>query len=235
MPTDRRPLPALRRRLRRTWRDLLAVPRSEATDRLWSEVRAGHPGFAASVAADARITASNRGERFEHRSGLDAALQALRLALVTDAFLAQCCYRAKAALQARGVPFLPRPLHRLAVTRGQVVIGDPVVVEAGVFVPHGQVCIDGMTRIGSGTVIGPFVTIGLVSGEVVGPTIGERVRIGTGARVLGPVRVGDGASIGANAVVVDDVPPGATVVGVPARPVRPADPAGPGPRGAPGP
>lgn len=233
MPTDRpspRPVP---RRLRRWWRDLLAVPRTPSTDRLWADVRARHPGFGAAVAADARITASNRGERFEHRSDLDAALQAVRLALVTDAFLAQCCYRAKAALQARRVPFLPRLLHRLAVTRGQVAIGDPVVVEAGVFLPHGQVCIDGMTRIGAGTVVGPFVTIGLVSGDVVGPAIGERVRIGTGARVLGPVRVGDGAAIGANAVVVDDVPPGVTVVGAPARPVGPA-PAPPDRPGGPG-
>ena len=43
------------------------------------------------------------------------------------------------------------------------------------------------------------------------------VSIGTGAKLIGPVRVGDGATIGANAVVVDDVAPGATVVGVPAR------------------
>jgi len=45
------------------------------------------------------------------------------------------------------------------------------------------------------------------------------VHIGTGARVIGPIRVGAGAQIGANAVVVEDVPPGATVAGAPARPV----------------
>jgi serine O-acetyltransferase len=44
------------------------------------------------------------------------------------------------------------------------------------------------------------------------------VSIGTGAKVIGPVRIGAGARIGANAVVVDDVPAGATVVGAPARP-----------------
>ena len=49
--------------------------------------------------------------------------------------------------------------------------------------------------------------------------IGPNVSIGTGAKVLGPVHVGAGAKIGANAVVVDDVPESATVVGVPARPV----------------
>jgi serine O-acetyltransferase len=44
------------------------------------------------------------------------------------------------------------------------------------------------------------------------------VNIGTGAKVIGGVRIGDGATVGANAVVVDDVAPGATVVGAPARP-----------------
>jgi serine O-acetyltransferase len=67
-------------------------------------------------------------------------------------------------------------------------------------------------------VIGPFVTVGLRSGDIAGPTIEQDVQIGTGAKVLGRVRVGAGASIAANAVVVDDVPPGVTVVGAPARP-----------------
>jgi serine O-acetyltransferase len=49
------------------------------------------------------------------------------------------------------------------------------------------------------------------------PTIGCGVDIGCGARVLGPITVGDYAKIGANAVVLHDVPPGATVVGIPAK------------------
>ena len=51
-----------------------------------------------------------------------------------------------------------------------------------------------------------------------GATIEDHVSIGTGAKVIGGVRIGAGAQIGANAVVVDDVPAGATVVGAPARP-----------------
>jgi serine O-acetyltransferase len=49
------------------------------------------------------------------------------------------------------------------------------------------------------------------------PTLGNGVVIGAGAKVLGPLMVGDGAKIGSNAVVVRDVPPGATAVGIPAR------------------
>lgn len=206
-------------RLRRGWRSVAATPRTEATARLWADVRARHPRAATAIAADARMAAARRGERHTHRSSLDTAVQVVRLALVTDAFGAQCCYRAKAALQARGVPFVPRLLHRAAVVRGQISIGDPVVVEAGVYLPHGQVVIDGLTRIGAGAVIGPFVTIGLRSGDVRGPDIGARAHIGSGAQVIGPVRVGAGAVVGSGAVVVSDVAPGVTVAGAPARPI----------------
>ena len=102
----------------------------------------------------------------------------------------------------------------------QVSIGDPVVVRPGVYVVHGQIVIDGLVEIGEGVAIAPFVTIGLRAGDVRGATIERDVSIGTGAKLIGPVRVGAGATIGANAVVVDDVPAGATVVGAPARPVR---------------
>lgn len=151
------------------------------------------------------------------RSRLDAALQVLRLAWVSDAFLAQALYRAKARMQALGVPVLPRLAHRLAMLLAQVSIGDPVVIEPGVYIIHGQFVADGLVEIGSGAVIGPFVTIGLRAGYVQGAIIERGVSIGTGAKLIGAVRIGAGAQIGANAVVVEDVPAGGTVVGVPGR------------------
>lgn len=184
------------------------------------EVRARHPGLRHALVADARITARHRGEREEFRSSGDAAFQILRLMWESDAFLAQALYRLKARLQARGIPVLPRLLHRLAMTLAQVSIGDPAVVHPGVYLVHGQVVIDGIVEIHPGVIVSPFVTIGLRSGNFIGPTIGRDVNIGTGAKVIGPVRIGEGAVIGANAVVLDDVPDGATVIGAPARPVR---------------
>jgi serine O-acetyltransferase len=171
------------------------------------------------LVADARVTTAHRFERSEFRSGVDAAAQVMRLMWVSDSFLAQALYRLKARLQAFGVPLLPRLAHHLAIFTGQVSIGDPVVMQPGVYLIHGQTVIDGFTEIRSGTVIAPFVTIGLRAGDLRGPTIGPDALVGTGAKVLGNVTIGAGAKIGANAVVVDDVADGATYVGVPARPV----------------
>lgn len=187
-----------------------------------AERRAAQPALRRALLADARMTAERRAEPFPTSSRWAMAREVVRLAVVTDAYLAQALYRAKVSLQVHRVPVLPRLLHRLAMMTGQVAIGDPVIVEAGVYLPHGQVVIDGITQIGSQTAISPWVTVGLLLGDVQGPTIGRNVRIGTGAKILGPVVVGDGARIGANAVVIEDVPAGATAVGVPARVIAPA-------------
>jgi serine O-acetyltransferase len=187
------------------------------------DVRSRHPRFWTAVFADARVNAAYRGERSEFRSGGDALVQVLRLMLRSDAFIGQVFYRAKAALQARGIPVLPRLAHRLAIATAQVSIGDPVVVAAGVYLVHGQVVIDGITEIGPGAVIAPFTTIGLKAGNLKGPTLEPNVNIGTGARVLGPVRLGEGCVAGANAVVIADVAPGEVVAGVPARPLGAGD------------
>jgi serine O-acetyltransferase len=206
--------------VRRRWRALLGAQDNEKSGLLWAAVRSGHPRFAEAVLADTCITAAHRGDRNEFRSRLDTWLQAVRLAIVSDAFLAQVCYRGKAACQRRRLPVLPRLLHRLAMMTGQICIGDPVVVQPGVYIPHGQVVVDGVVKIGAGVVLFPFVTIGLQAGNVKGPTVGDRAVIGSGAKIIGPVRVGEKARVGANAVVLSDVSDHTTVVGIPARPTR---------------
>ena len=92
------------------------------------------------------------------------------------------------------------------------------------FIDHGFTVIGETVEIGNDVTIYQSVTLGGTnpSTGVAGkrhPTIRDRVVIGSGAQVLGPIEVGEGAKIGANAVVTKDVPPGATVVGIPAKAV----------------
>ena len=96
-------------------------------------------------------------------------------------------------------------------------------IAPGVFIDHGHGVVIGETaEVGTGTVIYQGCTLG-GTGKESGkrhPTIGENCVISAGAKVLGNIKVGDGAKIGAGAVVLKDVPPHATVVGVPGRVVR---------------
>jgi serine O-acetyltransferase len=86
-----------------------------------------------------------------------------------------------------------------------------------VYIMHGQVVIDGLVRIGTQTAIAPWVTLGRRGAPLEGPTVQKGVMIGTGAKLLGPIKVGFRSSVGANAVVIEDVPPCTSVAGVPAK------------------
>ncbi|MBI5289777.1 MAG: hypothetical protein HY873_12465 [Chloroflexi bacterium] len=141
-----------------------------------------------------------------------------------ESWLAILLFRLKQKLRRAHVPALPVLCDMLSRSLFGVSIGNAVEIGPGLMITHGNVVIDGRTRIGKHCQINPWVTIGLSNSRkygfsAEGPTIGDEVHIGTGAKILGPVSVGDHARIGANAVVVDDVPPNVTVVGAPARAV----------------
>lgn len=89
----------------------------------------------------------------------------------------------------------------------------------GLLMPHPNgIVIHPDVRVGPNCLIFQQVTLGSNGHGV--PTIGGHVDIGAGAKVLGPLQVGDDARIGANAVVIHDVPAGCTVVGIPARRIQ---------------
>lgn len=82
----------------------------------------------------------------------------------------------------------------------------------------GDIIISGDVEIGDDVVIRNGVTIGLRHTDIRGaPKIGNRVDIGAGAKILGPITIGDDVAIGANAVVITDVPANSLAVGVPAK------------------
>ena len=93
--------------------------------------------------------------------------------------------------------------------------------EGSIFAYKGMGCvIHARAVIGENCLIGTNVTIGGRSGHYEVPVIGNNVEISTGAKVLGPIRIGDNAIIGANAVVITDVPAGEIWGGVPAKFIR---------------
>jgi serine O-acetyltransferase len=104
-------------------------------------------------------------------------------------------------------------------------VSPRVDIGPGLFFPHTVGTVIGAARIGKNATIFQGVTLGAVRldmafRELERPVLGDDVLVGAGAKVLGGVRIGDGARIGANAVVLDDVPPGSLAVGIPARIVR---------------
>jgi serine O-acetyltransferase len=118
-------------------------------------------------------------------------------------------------------------IHLLLAKCAEIATGITIGVSARIgrrlVIEHsGAIVIHGNAELGDDCIIRQGVTIGNKSLDdpLGAPVIGHRVNIGAGAKILGRVRVGDDAVIGANAVVVKDVPAGAVAVGVPARVLR---------------
>ena len=131
-------------------------------------------------------------------------------------------FRLARKLYLLGIPLLPRMIYIFNRIVFGVVLPPSAKVGRNVVFGYSGLAIVVHKRavIGDNVVIGPNVTIGGRSGLELVPIIEDGVTIGAGARILGPVRIGRGAFIGANAVVLNDVPAGATAVGVPARIIK---------------
>jgi serine O-acetyltransferase len=158
-------------------------------------------------------------------ANIAARLRRVVVIAFSETWLAVWLFRAKKRALAAHIPLLPVTLDAISRAIFHVYIGNDVEAGPGLMLTHGHVIIDGRIRIGRNCQINPWVTLGLSNSRklgfsVDGPTIGNDVHIGTGAKVLGPIRIGDNVRVGANAVVVNDVPPNVTVVGVPARILR---------------
>jgi serine O-acetyltransferase len=132
-------------------------------------------------------------------------------------------YRVAHALHEAGVPLLPRSLSVATRALTGIEIHPAAQIGRGLFIDHGSGVVVGETAsIGDDVTLYQGVTLG-GTGFQTGkrhPTVQDNVTIGSGAKLLGPITIGHGAKIGANSVVITDVPPNTTVVGNPGHPVR---------------
>ena len=132
-------------------------------------------------------------------------------------------HRVAHALYDSGVPLAPRTIAFASRAVTGVEIHPAAEIGADFFIDHGSGVVIGETaEIGDRVTLYQGVTLG-GTGFARGkrhPTVGDDVTIGSGAKLLGPVTVGSGAKVGANTVVIEDVPQNSTVVGNPGHPVR---------------
>ena len=149
-----------------------------------------------------------------------AATSWLEVVLTYAGFHALLAYRVSHWLKTHHVPFLPRAISQVARWLTGIEIHPSATIGTGFFIDHGMGVVIGETaEIGDYVTLFQGVTLG-GTGKERGkrhPTLGSNIVIGTGAKVLGNITIGDNSYIGANAVVIKDVPPNSTVVGVPGR------------------
>jgi serine O-acetyltransferase len=132
-------------------------------------------------------------------------------------------HRVAHALHEAGVPLLPRMIAALSRAITGIEIHPAAQIGRGFFIDHGMGVVIGETaELGDDVTLYQGVTLG-GTGFATGkrhPTVQDNVTIGSGAKLLGPITVGHGSKVGANSVVIHDVPANSTVVGNPGHPVR---------------
>ncbi len=152
-----------------------------------------------------------------------AAKSIAEIILLYPGFHAILAYRIANKIKKWKIPFLPRLISQFARFLTGIEIHPGAQIGEKFFIDHGMgVVIGETTVIGDDVLIYQGVTLG-GTGKDLGkrhPSIGDRVTIGAGAKILGNIKIGSDSNIGAGSVVIDDVPEHSTVVGVPGRITR---------------
>lgn len=144
-----------------------------------------------------------------------------RAALKQDGFWILALWRLRCGARRWRIPGLNHLLRRLQTVVFGIELGNDIALGRGVFFVHPiGVVVGGDSRVGNRVRFMGSNTVGTAK-ENGHPVIEDDVVLGAGARVLGPIRVGARAVIGANAVVLSDIPPDSAAVGMPARVVSP--------------
>ena len=147
----------------------------------------------------------------------------LEILLTYPGVHALLAHRVAHALHEAGIPVVPHALSNLSRTLTGIEIHPAARIGEALFIDHGSGVVIGETaEVGSNVTLYQGVTLG-GTGFARGkrhPTVEDNVVVGSGAKLLGPISVGQCSKVGANSVVIHDVPPNATVVGNPGHPVR---------------
>ena len=137
-------------------------------------------------------------------------------------FLPNVLYRLSRAAFLAGVPLLPHVFTYLNIVLFGLEITPRCDIGPGVFFPHPTGTVIGASRVGRNVTFVQGVMVGAVTADTkfdpaLRPVIGDDVVLSAGCKVLGGIEIGNGATVGANSLVLRSVPPGATVLGVPAK------------------
>ena len=186
------------------------------------------------VCENGRLRAAFRGDldRYvfivQSQRGLAGPLAAFRVGLLSQGLWATTAYRlnhyARHRLRSRLFGVLPSVFHQVIMALTGIHIDASAHIGSGLKIPHGGRIEMGPVRVGRNCDIYQGVTLGASASTVSDPyskpgvpALGDRVWVGPGAVIAGAVTVGDDASVGANSLLVRDVPPRGVVLGVPAR------------------
>lgn len=152
-----------------------------------------------------------------------AAKSALEILLLYPGVKAVRMYRRAHWFYVHNMKFIARYISQRAVKKTNIEIHPAAKIGKRFFIDHGTGVVIGETaEIGDDVTMYQGVTLG-GTGKDTGkrhPTIGNGVMIGSGAKILGPFKVGDNSNIASGAVVLDEIPPNSTAVGVPARVIK---------------
>lgn len=162
-------------------------------------------------------------EEFQVIQERDPAIKTPLEVLLYPSFRVMIKYRRAHKLYLKGHYFLARLVSQRAARKTGIEIHPGATIGKGLFIDHGSGVIIGETAIiGDNVTLYQGVTLG-GNGKETGkrhPTIGDNVMISAGAKIIGSFTVGENSKIGAGSVVINEVPPNCTVVGIPGRIVR---------------
>lgn len=162
-------------------------------------------------------------EEYEVIKERDPSVKSMMEVLLYPTFKAMHSYRRAHRHYLKGHYFLARLISQRAARRTGIEIHPGATIGKGFFIDHGSGVIIGETAIvGDNVTLYQGVTLG-GTGKETGkrhPTLGDNVMVSAGAKVIGSFKVGNNSKIGAGSVVIEEVPPNCTVVGVPGRVVK---------------